>query len=291
MQERGCFVDPISGVSFHHAPPWDRSEMTVCIATVCGGSLHPTIVLCSDWKGSSPLGTSETFLKQRRLASNWFCQMSGSEADTLALFRIMRGIFKEEKNVDDANITTIIRKGLATRKLERANEYTYGKFALSYDDFIKIGKEKLPPEIFRDAWVEISNISLRAELLISGFSNNLPYICQTTDSGQVSLRENFCTIGEGAFLASSVMYHRQIMDYSDFERALYAVFEAKKYAERIASVGTTTALCILEPHEGHIKPRYISEKGLDVLEDEYKKRGPKPLGNLQLDKDELFEDE
>jgi hypothetical protein len=47
-------------------PPWERREMTVCIAAICEeNTADPKIVLCTDRKISSALGSSEQTLKIR----------------------------------------------------------------------------------------------------------------------------------------------------------------------------------------------------------------------------------
>jgi hypothetical protein len=161
---------------------------------------------------------------------------------------------------------------LLARKREKATEFTTGKYGLTYDDFLALGKDKLPNEVFRDATIRISTIDLRAEFIIVGFPGGQPLLCQTTADGQVNIREEFAVIGEGAVLATAALLQRAHMDTSQLDDAVYNVYEAKKLAESVPSVGETTSLIVLTPNGGW---RIINDQGEKFLEAQYRKFGPK----------------
>ena len=80
-------------------------------------------------------------------------------------------------------------------------------------------------------------------------------------------------VGEGEVLATSVLLHREHSDLSTFDRALYCVYEANKYAERIPSVGQTTSMCVITRD---------SLKGIKTevtawLDEQFKKFGPQEI--------------
>jgi len=60
-------------------------------------------------------------------------------------------------------------------------------------------------------------------------------------SGGVNIREDFAVAGEGGYLAQTALLHRQHSETTgSLEETMYCVFEAKKYAERVASVNSVT---------------------------------------------------
>lgn len=173
--------------------------MTVCLAAACLWEAHDldnqAIVLCTDLKMSGPLGSAEIALKQRVLVKGWHALTSGSEAEIEALLSTLADSFKEAAIIDDSNISKIVSDALLARKRQKSTEFIIGKFAMSYDDFINLGKDKLPPDIFRDAVSQIANLQL-PEFIIAGFDDNFTLICQTSSSATVSIREGFAVIGE-----------------------------------------------------------------------------------------------
>ena len=74
------------GLQVKRPYPWER-DMTVCIAAACRDGSGPKIVLCTDKKSSSSLGSAETARKAVKLAMNWWCLTAGTEADILASFQ------------------------------------------------------------------------------------------------------------------------------------------------------------------------------------------------------------
>ena len=70
-------------------------------------------------------------------------------------------------------------------------------------------------------------------------------LLMTDDKARVSIEEDFAIVGEGLYLATSSLLQREYLDTFDFEKALYCVYEAKRYAERVASVGEYTSIRVL----------------------------------------------
>jgi hypothetical protein len=147
-------------------------------------------------------------------------------------------------------------------------------YAISYEDLLKIGKEKLSPEDFRDAIKIARDTRVEAECIISGFADGFPMLLQTTVDGQVLIREDFAVVGEGAYLAQAMLLHRAHSDIRPFLQALYTVYEAKKFAEGARSVGQYTSIaCCHADKERDI----LTFEGLSFLDSMYRKFGPQPL--------------
>jgi hypothetical protein len=266
------FVDPVTGLLFDHPPPWEFSKVTVCIAAACQtDSGDNAIVLCTDWKTGSALGSAETALKQRALGKGWHCLLSGYESDMISLYNHVKNHVSKADTIDETNITGIIRDAIFDRKKEKIAEYLGGKYAISYSDFLQIGKERLPNEAFRDTMQEIAAISLKAEFVIAGFDGPFPILCQTTESGTVSIRDDFAIAGEGGFLATAALLQREQIGVKSVTETLYNVYEAKKFAQRVPSVGDATTLGILTS----AGRKHVSQEGRRWLRKLYAEYGPK----------------
>ncbi|MCV0385659.1 MAG: hypothetical protein K5821_04410 [Nitrobacter sp.] len=258
--------------------PWFNytrlSPVTVCIATICDSGKK--IIVCSDTLISGPLGSAETMLKTR-MVSGWTCQTAGDQADILSFLGILSPAMRRAKaqgGITESNIGILVRDSLAAAKKQKVDEVIKGQYAISYDDLLKIGKDRLPPEIFRDAMLEVRDTRLNAECIISGFADGFPMLLQTNSSGQVFVREDFAVVGEGAYLAQTILLHRAHSDVLPLARSLYTVYEAKKHAEGARSVGGYTSIGLLQSDS---ERELISFEGMMMLKEQYKKFGPQPI--------------
>jgi 20S proteasome alpha/beta subunit len=176
-------------------------------------------------------------------------------------------------------VKALIQKVLSERKRELCEEYIQGRFAISYENFLANGKNQLPSPRFEAAVRAIENITLGVEFLITGYASTFPLIIETDQYGKTYIRESFATIGEGGHLAHSSLMHRQYDEMRKHNAAVYMVYEAKKWAERNRTVGNHTAMQVFH-RNGTFD--YLQREGLDLLEGEFKKYGPKPI-NVAFD--------
>jgi hypothetical protein len=267
----------------------DRARMTVGIAATCDliGDA-PKIIMCADWQVMSHLGSAQTAFKFWTLGRGWHCMYSGAPHSARALIKYFsEKIIRHKGVIDESNIKVLIGNALRERKNELCNEFTQGRFALSYQDFLSKGKASLPDVQFNSACRAIENLVLGADFLIVGYASNYPLILETDQYARIYIRESFATIGEGGHLAHSSLMHRQHDESTPLDLALYSVFEAKKWAERNKTVGDETSLQIL--YRGN-KYRVVTKDGLKFLEKQFKKYGPKKVSkNLSLQENMLVD--
>lgn len=248
--------------------------MTICIAAVCDDGPHQVIILCADTKGSSPLGTTHLSSKQSNLGDDWACLSAGSEDECNAMLPIFRQAFTETDVKDETKIVERVQSCLRKRKIEKANDFTGGKWGLSYEEFRR-ARSDFPQDQFDRDMAEIANFSLGADFIIAGFLEDaFPILLETDRTGAVKIRENYCVIGEGSYLAQASLMHRDHTEHHPFARALYCVFEAKKYAERISTVGPETRFTIFA---AGVSPLTITPEAEAHLSDMFEKHGPKEL--------------
>lgn len=253
--------------------------MTVCISASCKDRNQRCIVLCTDWQVSSALGSAQTKLKQHFLRFPWTCLASGTEPDILAALRLLKKHFIAAKTIDETNVPELVRAALNERKKEKTNEFVHGQYGISYEDFLSFGKDKLPTDLHREAAMSIADITLGASFIVVGISDNDIVMLETTDKCRVHIREDFATIGEGAYLAQSALLQRECIETMKMEEAIYCVYEAKRYAERVKSVGDITYISIIDSDGGL---RVVSDNGMNFLSNLFDKFGPQPFGDVKL---------
>jgi 20S proteasome alpha/beta subunit len=259
--------------------------MTVCIAAICKDDKtdEDKIVLCTDRRLSSGLGSAETSRKDFGIGHGWRCLVSGEEDAFVALTKLYELCFRSADNLTPEKIDATIKAPLYKRKRDLAEEYVRKRFAISYDDFIKFGKDKLPPDLFHEASQVINHTDLAASLIIAGFLLGAPEIYYTDPYCGAHPVMNFATIGEGANLAHSVLMRRGHISWNSMSSTLYSVWEAKKAAEAIGSVGPGTNIAIVGA-DGSYK---LTSHELDAqLAGAYLKYGPQRVpSDLRFDGD------
>jgi hypothetical protein len=249
--------------------------MTVCVAAICRFEDQPAIVVCMDRKVSSDVGSAETRFKMHALAAEWYCLSAGVESEIIGLRQSIEHEFRMAGSIDETNVMVLVREALRARKHEKADELIGGRYGISYDDFLKNGKDAFPPELYREALSAVGRISLRAEFIIAGFYEGNAFLCQTTADGGVEARDQFATIGAGELLAMASLLQREQDDLTSAAMTVYNVYEAKKVAERISGVGTETELFLL--YRGADVLPTLTIDGEKKLDDMFDKFGPQAV--------------
>lgn len=261
-------------------------DMTVCIAAICRDNDEEKIVLCSDKRMSSGLGSSEAGRKELSLRHGWRCLVSGDEDHFLALVRLYDIHFADKDRLTYANLDEAMKAPLYQRKKAIAEEYIRKRFAISHEEFVKFGKERLPADLFHEANQVINHTDLRASLIVAGFLGPSPEIYYTDEHCGAHPVMNFATIGEGSHLAHSVLLRREQIGWNSLSSTLYNVYEAKRYAESIGSVGPGTNITVMKS-DG---TKRITSHELDSqLAEAYKKYGPQKVPHsIKFDGDYYF---
>lgn len=259
--------------------------MTVCIAAIAGGPHNTRLILCADWRVSSALGRSDTKFKLKNIGHDWHCLTSGEDTEINAVTQLYRTHFGAKENLLEFPLADLLRAPLADRKRQKLNEYTIGKFGIDYDTFLSVGRNQFPPELFREAMTEMSNVDLEASFILAGFRDDVPWIFRGHRDCRITEEDGFATVGEGAYLAQSVLLQRAIQDITPVPQAAYIVYEAKRAAEQVGSVGEYTTMIMVAPKE---KPQFLTAVGKKQMEEWYEKFKAPEVGKLTLP-DNAFE--
>ncbi|MBZ0261312.1 MAG: hypothetical protein K8F90_12020 [Hyphomicrobiales bacterium] len=254
----------------------ERRKVTICIAGASAvNSDAACIILCTDWLVSNEIGGSEVMLKQRVLPKGFFCLPSGEEGYMQALMALFRThILKVDKTFYDDHILKAAKQALFERKQQIADEFIKARYGMSYEDFYSSGLAKMPPDLFREAMSNIKHLDLKTDCVLAGFTDKFSILIETNSLGSAIIKEEFAAVGSGSALATASLMHRQYTDVDPFGKCLYAIYEAKKYSERVGSVGRKTMISILYPDGSS---RRLAQEAYKVLEDQYKEYGPREV--------------
>ena len=254
----------------------ERRDVTICIAAICDvrPDLIHKIVLCTDGRARNILGDTEHNLKNFPIDLRWRCLTSGDEPEILAVLPILKKRFAKTV-IDETNVVEIVRRALQQRLLEKKEEFIQGRHAFSYERFLKEGKNILSDDQYRANSLQVEHISLRAQFIIAGFtSDGSAMLLETDDRGSVKIRENYAVIGDGYLLAQSSLVHRAHIEPFGLNRTLYSVYEAKKLAQRINTVGTEETIMVF--HQD-LTQEIINLNGRQFLWSLWLDHGPKDL--------------
>ena len=122
---------------------------------------------------------------------------------------------------------------------------------------------------------DVADITTGVDFIVAGFVHEqFPLLLLADQKGRISVRESFATVGEGEYPASSVLIHRAHDELNSLGDALYHVYEAKKYAERVRSVGKATSLMIVMPNN---VTSLVTTEGRAFLDRRFEEFGPKAI--------------
>jgi hypothetical protein len=205
----------------------------------------------------------------------------------MALVRLYRLQFKDPQNLRYDNIDASMKAPLHKRRVQLVDEYLQRRFAMSHAEFLN-NKDKLPQELYFDATQRLGQLKINAELIIAGFIDGTPEIYYTDTEGTARPANHFAVIGEGEYIAQSAMLRRQHSDWSDLTNTLYSVWEAKRLAQVIGSVGEETQTSILIPGAAR---RLLSFELEAQLDEWFGKYGPKKIkrNSLKFDREFFYE--
>ena len=262
--------------------------MTLCMAVACVHEDEPRIVLCNDWKEEvDGIGSSEMTDKQSWVADGWPCLNAGDGNRIEDLLRVYRSHLAKTP-LDENNYVDELKAPAQLFKGQLAESYVQQMLGVSYDYFLRYGKRRFPEDFFREQISNISKIKLNASLIICGFiagspignikSGLFPVICVVEDNDQhddvVREEVHFASIGSGVYTASAALYNRGAHEEMLLMGAIYSVFEAHAWSEKVPGVGEGISIDVLEPG-GVLRP--LSDEGYDYCEFLWKKFGPKPV--------------
>lgn len=234
--------------------------MSVAVAAIAYNlslDKRPTIVLCSDTRLSyAHSGSNELGVKLLPVGWGWLAQLAGDPgAARDAIARVSKAFDSITDPTRMSQVLDAIQAGI--------------------DDY------KESPLFRPDA----------IELLFSGFVGNSPMLLHLEPSLQLRDPSHHCAIGEGAIAATLMLNYRGRAVGSTTDNAIYCVYEAKRFAESITSIGRTSFLLVQTPTKNISRERvtcaFVGSSGLARLDTYYEQYGPQPIGALDFSPDDI----
>jgi hypothetical protein len=260
--------------------------VTLCMAVACEHEDEPRIVLCNDWKEEvQGVGSSEHTDKLNWIADGWPVLTAGTSSQIEDLIRLYR-THLAKTTLTELNFVDELKHPAQMFKGALAEDYIQQMMGMSYSYLLDHGKNRLPEEFFRERISEVARLKIQASLIITGFLEGaaigsmtkgmFPVICVVEDNDEHEnvVREeiHFASIGSGAWTANASLYNREVNSEMPLLAAIYSVFEAHRWSEKVPGVGESLSIDVLEP--GGIL-RGLSNEGSEYCEFLWKRYGPK----------------
>jgi hypothetical protein len=127
---------------------------------------------------------------------------------------------------------------------------------------------------FKQALLRLGRDHSDAQLLISGFVENEPRIIYLNEQGLL-ISQSFLAIGSGEGVAQAMLTWRKVTRDTLFDEAIHYVYEAKRIAEAVPSVGKNTTILVLQSRrDKELVVRELSGDSIDELQNQFDTIGP-----------------
>lgn len=243
--------------------------MTLCISAECVHEYEPAAVLCFDWRAQTGdpttgmlVGTDDAY-KLREVGSASVLLAGGrTMADELlmscreAITDVIESAGGSPAPEDDLLVNQLLQKlrgAAAARKHAIISHYVEMSTGMQHAELIKH-----PQEHYRDVWMEINNLNLGADILITSVGTaTQPIIIRLDRWGETHWEYNYSAIGEGSRIARAMLClqpwdglgwpNGENPTLPSLLQCLYRVYEAKRAAHiaHPSSVGEATGFQVL----------------------------------------------
>jgi 20S proteasome alpha/beta subunit len=270
--------------------------MTLCVAAACEDRKKPRIVIATDWRAETSVASGDIQDKLYWIGDNIAVLVAGTVSRAIELRDTYKQYFSqrekreaqkpesEKEPVSASNLIDIFKNPLVIFKNKLANEYIGLKYGMTYKAFLSaIAKKEIPESVAEQDLAEIKRIGFDCCLIILLFLDKRPWILRVDDDGSLESCESFAVIGSGEDIANGVLFQRELEGDDPLGRAIYCVYEAMKLGSIAPGVGEFFTLDVLYPPGEKAKTihgHWLNKKGQRFMENQFKRRGPKPFTNF-----------
>lgn len=227
------------------------TPMTVCIAAICDQGR--AIVVCADKMIGSAFIQVDTNVSKIVLldpkTKHLTALIAGNDIGPVpdVIVRAQQKIAEMGSGPSQNQARVIVAEAFAEIRLRKAEERFLVARNLSMAKFTAEGRSLLGDQLFTQIDRQIFQSQLDFELLVTGFDDDGPFIFTVSDPGVVVpfIVPGFHATGSGDLNALSSLHQRKLDPFTTLGEALYAVYEAKKYAELVGGVGRTSDIFVL----------------------------------------------
>jgi hypothetical protein len=154
-------IEPFPNEGPELEAPWENPPMTLCLAAACQQDRNDRIVLCSDWKSGSSLGSSQTSDKLRWLKKkpNWIALTAGKEKAVESIIRRYRTELASSGDINDSNAEMTFGRIAQRHLLQKKSDCVETEIGVTYGYFRK-HLEEFPDKVQVRLFERITRVDL-----------------------------------------------------------------------------------------------------------------------------------
>jgi len=245
--------------------------MTLCIAAICQDGEETAVVLALDRRVETSTTSSENETKMETLTDDWLALLAGNDlAQARELAQCYYTFLKDKANtLTYDNAVEELRSPANEMRRRLADNYTQKIVSMSYADFLKKGKSKLPDFIHQDIVSQVAQQRIEAEIILAGWLEDVNEMALFEYDGlyhRLVRQLDFATVGSGSTIAQVSLFQRGQSSARDLNKTLYHVYEAEKDARAAPGVGEFFELAVLRRKDGECDLQWLTEEASERLE-------------------------
>jgi hypothetical protein len=129
--------------------------MTLCIGALSQDRGYSRAIICVDKRVETDASSAENELKFTLLSPTWCALLAGPLPEAKELVDIYSAYLKQTE-ICGQDIIEYLREPPRTLRLRLANALTHQRVAMSYDEYLEVGKEQLHEDVYRQLSYDIS---------------------------------------------------------------------------------------------------------------------------------------
>jgi len=277
FEESECFGKAGADALFGDAEADTLPVMTVCIGALCDGG--KSAVLAADRQVSFPafgLRADGSDCKIAQVCPRVFLAAAGNPPSNSFLKSIKADTLSHPSAPETAKSIFSALVELWRRRVELTVLLRYS--GRTYPQFLEAcSRKELPEEIIKDIWEKIKQIPIDTAFLVAAADEEQAelYAVAEPDGSKPLDSPGFGAIGIGAQLAMTELFqHQQHLKQMDVPSAVYAVYEAKKAADRDLRMGKATDMAVISVGK---EAQLLDKTAIECLDRIYQSKRPPAL--------------
>jgi hypothetical protein len=254
--------------------------VTLCIAAECKRGRSQSVILASDYETENEMVGAEIQPKLAWIGDKHVALLAGTSSRAVEFVMLCEGFFgtEEGKRLDTFDK---LREVVLIQKKRLADELLAGQLGVTYEFFLRTGKEAFPDDLFREVSFEIKQTTLACSLIVVTIAEGHPKIFRVHETGMVEICHNFAAVGTGLYIAESLLFLREYNADISLRDGMYSVFEAMTFGSRAPGVGEAFSVSIVSEKQGKLIWEYPNEEYRQYLEKQVPKFGLRTLTGIQ----------
>jgi hypothetical protein len=282
FEESRCFGEAGAGALFGDPEGDTLPTMTICIGALCDGG--KSVILAADRQvthQASGLSAPGPDCKIFDISSRLRLAAANDPPSRAFIDGLQRSAPSWQSVPDAANAVVDACTQLWWGRIEQAVLRPYAQ--TTYSGFLEaVAKQQLTQKIADDIWDMIKKIPKSGPFLMAGVDEREAHLYAIAEREGAFAMDSpgFAPIGSGASLVTPFFYqygHQKIKSM-ELPRAIYTVYEAKKAAECLWTVGKDTDIVVISAGQDACP---LGAAAIAKLDELYESKKPSPLSDAE----------